>query len=172
MAGNNHPYFMKVAKNFNQNKRKISTPDDSGNAQNHQDRKKRFLQTPPGYEQKAVLDQKRQELMREVRQLPIFFGKGALIQEVARNETVIVMSETGSGKTTQLPQYILNQYSSRGIVCCTQPRRVAAISVASRVSKEVGCPLGDVVGYTVRFEDVTSPQTKLKYMTDVIQWSF
>ena len=54
----------------------------------------------------------------------------------------------------------------KGIVCCTQPRRVAAISVAQRVAKEMNSKLGETVGYTVRFEDATSANTRLKYMTD------
>ena len=57
-------------------------------------------------------------------------------------------------------------YTDRGRVGCTQPRRVAAMSVAKRVSEEVGCRLGQEVGYTIRFEDCTSPETKIKYMTD------
>ena len=175
------------------------------------------------------------------------------LQAVRDNPTIIVMSETGSGKTTQLPQYILSQYTNKGyhlfhfviyatsalnfekttqkslkilnqskcvcnfnkkatldvcdqnsmllrkikikicvldscsssllkypffykkmpilltfqgIVCCTQPRRVAAISVAQRVSKEMNSKVGETVGYTVRFEDVTGANTRLKYMTD------
>jgi len=99
--------------------------------------------------------------------LPIAFGKQALLNEILRNETVLVMSETGSGKTTQLPQYILEtKLAKKGIVCCTQPRRIAAITVAERVAKEKGVNVGELVGYTIRFEDVTSPNTRLKYMTD------
>lgn len=57
-------------------------------------------------------------------------------------------------------------YADRGRIGCTQPRRVAAMSVAKRVSEEVGCRLGQEVGYTIRFEDCTSPETRIKYMTD------
>ena len=59
-------------------------------------------------------------------------------------------------------------YTDRGRVGCTQPRRVAAVSVAKRVSEEVGCRLGQEVGYAIRFEDCTSPETKIKYTTDDI----
>jgi len=85
-----------------------------------------------------------------------------------RDHTVLVIvGETGSGKTTQLTQYMLEDgYCDGGIIACTQPRRVAAMSVAKRVSEEMGCELGDTVGYTIRFEDVTSEKTKIKYMTD------
>ena len=66
-----------------------------------------------------------------------------------------------------MAQYLYEDGFSRGgIIGCTQPRRVAAMSVAKRVSEEVGCIVGDVVGYAIRFEDVTSPSTRIKYMTD------
>jgi len=75
----------------------------------------------------------------------------------------IVVGETGSGKTTQLGQFLyedgLCQY---GIIGCTQPRRVAAMSVAKRVSEEMECKLGSLVGYAIRFEDCTTPETKIK----------
>lgn len=57
-------------------------------------------------------------------------------------------------------------YAEKGRIGCTQPRRVAAVSVAKRVAEEVGCRLGQEVGYTIRFEDCTSPETRIKYMTD------
>lgn len=79
----------------------------------------------------------------------------------------MVIGETGSGKTTQITQYIAEHgFLSSGKLACTQPRRVAAMSVAKRVSEEFGCRLGQEVGYTIRFEDCTSPETKIKYMTD------
>ena len=79
----------------------------------------------------------------------------------------MVIGETGSGKTTQMTQYMAEAgFTSRGIVGCTQPRRVAAMSVAKRVAEEFGCRLGQEVGYSIRFEDNTSPETVLKYMTD------
>lgn len=78
------------------------------------------------------------------------------------------MAETGSGKTTQLPQYLYEAgYCKNGMkVGCTQPRRVAAMSVAARVAEEMGVRLGQEVGYSIRFEDMTSDKTVLKYMTD------
>uniref|UniRef100_A0A672RFN0 ATP-dependent RNA helicase DHX33 n=1 Tax=Sinocyclocheilus grahami TaxID=75366 RepID=A0A672RFN0_SINGR len=75
--------------------------------------------------------------------------------------------ETGSGKTTQIPQYLYEAGIGRqGIIGITQPRRVAAVSLAARVAEEKKVQLGKLVGYTVRFEDVTSSETKLKFMTD------
>ncbi len=76
------------------------------------------------------------------------------------NSVVIIVGETGSGKTTQLTQYLHEDgYSNYGMIGCTQPRRVAAMSVAKRVSEEMGYKLGEEVGYSIRFEDVTSRVT-------------
>lgn len=75
----------------------------------------------------------------------------------------VVIGETGSGKTTQLAQFLYEDgYCSNGLIGCTQPRRVAAMSVAKRVSEEMMCKLGSTVGYSIRFEDVTGPDTKIK----------
>ncbi|KAK4199204.1 P-loop containing nucleoside triphosphate hydrolase protein [Triangularia verruculosa] len=99
--------------------------------------------------------------------LPVYAFREQLIKAVRENQVLIVVGETGSGKTTQLTQYLAEAgFTNNGIIGCTQPRRVAAVSVAKRVSEEVGCRLGEEVGYTIRFEDVTSPATKIKYMTD------
>ena len=83
------------------------------------------------------------------------------------NQLLIVIGETGSGKRTQMTQYVAEAgFTIAGKIGCTQPRRVAAMSVAKRVSEEFGCRLGQEVGYTIRFEDCTSPETKIKYMTE------
>lgn len=99
--------------------------------------------------------------------LPVFAFREQLINAVKEHQILIVVGETGSGKTTQLTQYLAEAgFTNNGMIGCTQPRRVAAVSVAKRVSEEVGCQLGKEVGYTIRFEDCTSPVTKIKYMTD------
>ncbi|KAJ5587537.1 uncharacterized protein N7459_003302 [Penicillium hispanicum] len=99
--------------------------------------------------------------------LPVYKFRKPLLDAVKDNQTLIVVGDTGSGKTTQLTQYLAEAgYGNNGIIGCTQPRRVAAMSVAKRVAEEVGCQLGNEVGYTIRFEDCTSPDTKIKYMTD------
>ncbi|KAK4098539.1 P-loop containing nucleoside triphosphate hydrolase protein [Parathielavia hyrcaniae] len=99
--------------------------------------------------------------------LPIFGLRDQLIDAIRQNQVLIVVGETGSGKTTQLTQYLAEAgFADHGIVGCTQPRRVAAMSVAKRVAEEVGCVLGEEVGYSIRFEDQTSPATKIKFMTD------
>ncbi|KDR10772.1 hypothetical protein L798_15339, partial [Zootermopsis nevadensis] len=90
-----------------------------------------------------------------------------LISEILKHPTVIIIGETGSGKTTQIPQFMHEVRLARdGIIGITQPRRVAAITLAQRVSQEMNSDLGATVGYSVRFEDVTSERTKLKYLTD------
>lgn len=101
--------------------------------------------------------------------LPVFTVRQELLNVIRENSVVIVVGETGSGKTTQLTQYLHEAgYSDNGIIGCTQPRRVAAMSVAKRVAEEVGCDLGTTVGYAIRFEDVTDDTTIIKYMTDGI----
>lgn len=99
--------------------------------------------------------------------LPVYKFRKQLLEAVAQNQLLIVVGDTGSGKTTQVTQYLAEAgYANDGMIGCTQPRRVAAMSVAKRVAEEVGCELGKEVGYTIRFEDRTSPETKIKYMTD------
>jgi len=99
--------------------------------------------------------------------LPVYGVREDLLRCIATNQVVVITGETGSGKTTQLTQYLREAgYTRRGRIGCTQPRRVAAMSVAARVAQEVGCSLGAEVGYSIRFEDVTSERTEIKYMTD------
>ncbi|VDN33045.1 unnamed protein product, partial [Dibothriocephalus latus] len=118
----------------------------------------------------AVSDFAKQKSIREQRQyLPIFGVRSALLRLVKEHQIVVIVGETGSGKTTQLTQYLHEDgYTTYGMVGCTQPRRVAAMSVARRVADEMGVPLGDEVGYAIRFEDCTNSKTLIKYMTDGI----
>ncbi|CAN1263156.1 Pre-mRNA-splicing factor ATP-dependent RNA helicase DEAH7 [Linum perenne] len=116
----------------------------------------------------AVSDFALSKSMSEQRKyLPIYSVRDELLQVIRENQVVVVVGETGSGKTTQLTQYLYEDgYTANGIVGCTQPRRVAAMSVAKRVSEEMETELGDKVGYAIRFEDVTGKNTIIKYMTD------
>lgn len=108
-----------------------------------------------------------QTIAEQRESLPIFALKDELVKAVSENNILVVIGETGSGKTTQITQYLAESgYASLGVIGCTQPRRVAAVSVAKRVAEEFGCIVGQEVGYTIRFEDCTSPDTKIKYMTE------
>ena len=101
------------------------------------------------------------------RELPIWAVRRAFLDEVASSPTVVLTGETGCGKTTQIPQFLLAAgYDSKGIIAVTQPRRVAAMSVAQRVADEMEVELGSKVGYTVRFDDTSSEATRILYMTD------
>ncbi|NWX91006.1 DHX40 helicase, partial [Nothoprocta ornata] len=99
--------------------------------------------------------------------LPIAQYRRALVQAVRERPFLIVTGETGSGKSTQLPKYLYEAgLAKHGAIGVTQPRRVATLSVARRVAEEMGCALGSVVGYQVRFDDCSSEDTAIKYMTD------
>jgi HrpA-like RNA helicase len=112
-------------------------------------------------------------------QLPIAAGKTQIIRAIREHATVIIIGETGSGKTTQVPQYLIQagftsltspiaaaSHHTHKMIAVTQPRRVAAVTLARRVASEMHTRLGDDVGYAIRFEDVTSLRTRVKFMTD------
>eukprot|EP00435_Cladocopium_sp_Y103_P040387 s929_g11.t1 len=106
--------------------------------------------------------------------LPVLAYRENIIDLLVENRIIVVVGETGSGKTTQIPQYLLDSErfqclfeNKRGLrIAITQPRRVAAVAMARRVSDERGTRLGDVVGYCIRFEDKSGASTRLRYMTD------
>ncbi|KAI5679347.1 hypothetical protein M9H77_10297 [Catharanthus roseus] len=99
--------------------------------------------------------------------LPILNFEEKIIDTVEKNPVVVIIGETGSGKSTQLSQILHRKgYTKSGIIAVTQPRRVAAVTVSRRVSQELGVNLGEEVGYAIRFEDRTSEKTHIKYLTD------
>eukprot|EP01028_Stygiella_incarcerata_P003611 TRINITY_DN1745_c0_g1_i1.p1 TRINITY_DN1745_c0_g1~~TRINITY_DN1745_c0_g1_i1.p1 ORF type:complete len:715 (-),score=189.41 TRINITY_DN1745_c0_g1_i1:1582-3726(-) len=99
--------------------------------------------------------------------LPVYEAKNDMLDLVRKHQIVVLEGETGSGKTTQVPQFLLDYVKETGgKVGCTQPRRVAAMSVAQRVADEMDVKLGDIVGYSVRFDEKSGPRTSLKYLTD------
>lgn len=130
------------------------------------------------------------EIDQQTEPLPVAMFKDELMNAVKTNQVLVCTGETGSGKTTQIPQYLLELVRERDsggttghtesdetglyknvnrrnlMVAVTQPRRVAATSVARRVADECGCRVGEEVGYSIRFEDRTGPRTRIKYMTD------
>ncbi|OCH87752.1 pre-mRNA-splicing factor ATP-dependent RNA helicase PRP43 [Obba rivulosa] len=104
------------------------------------------------------------------KKLPVFAQMEDFLKMFSENQIIVMVGETGSGKTTQIPQFVCYSdlpHTKRKLVACTQPRRVAAMSVAKRVADEMDVQLGKQVGYSIRFEDMTEPGTTfLKYMTD------
>ena len=109
------------------------------------------------------------------RGLPILKFERDIVETVRQNEVTVVIGETGSGKTTQLAQMLLDSSTSTSsdlsaeggsMIAVTQPRRVAAVTVARRVAWERGVRIGDQVGYSVRFEEFSSSKTRIKYLTD------
>ena len=96
--------------------------------------------------------------------LPVWQAREDFVQMIHKNQTTILVGETGSGKTTQIAQFISEAgYTNTGkMVACTQPRRVAAMSVARRVAEEMDVVLGEEVGYSIRFEECSGPRTKIK----------
>ncbi|KAL4275021.1 hypothetical protein AHAS_Ahas20G0065500 [Arachis hypogaea] len=106
---------------------------------------------------------------KQRQRLPVYKYRTAILYLVETHATTIIVGETGSGKTTQIPQFLKEAgWASGGrLIACTQPRRLAVQAVASRVAEEMGVKLGEEVGYTIRFEDVTKPDvTVLKFLTD------
>ncbi|CAO1621199.1 unnamed protein product [Parajaminaea phylloscopi] len=120
--------------------------------------------------------QKYRDILAKRKALPVFAQVEDFLKKFQENQVLVMIGETGSGKTTQIPQFVAYSdlpHMKRGpdgapkLIACTQPRRVAAMSVAKRVAEEMDVSLGQEVGYTIRFEDATSRQhTFLKYMTD------
>ncbi|KAH7159682.1 P-loop containing nucleoside triphosphate hydrolase protein [Dactylonectria estremocensis] len=113
--------------------------------------------------------QKYFQILQGRRDLPVHKQRQEFLNKYHETQILVFVGETGSGKTTQIPQYVvydeIPQVTGK-LIACTQPRRVAAMSVAQRVADEMDVTLGEEVGYSIRFEDMTGPKTILKYMTD------
>ncbi|KAG9316237.1 P-loop containing nucleoside triphosphate hydrolase protein [Chiua virens] len=121
-----------------------------------------FTKVPHTSQYKKILEARRK--------LPVYAQMDEFLKMFNANQIIVMVGETGSGKTTQIPQFVAYSdlpHTKGKIVACTQPRRVAAMSVAKRVADEMDVQLGRQVGYSIRFEDMTEPGvTFLKYMTD------
>jgi len=102
-------------------------------------------------------------------ELPIVAHREEIIEAITNQRVVIISGDTGSGKTTQLPKMCLEAgRGSKKMIGCTQPRRIAAITVAQRVAQELGAEYDYIVGHKIRFQDKTTKNTKIKFMTDGI----
>ncbi len=109
------------------------------------------------------------KILKVRRDLPVHKQRQEFLDIYHQTQILVFVGETGSGKTTQIPQYVLYDelpHLNKKLIACTQPRRVAAMSVAQRVANELDVELGEEVGYSIRFENRTGPKTLLKYMTD------
>lgn len=108
------------------------------------------------------------EILEKRRGLPVWQAKDEFVDMVNNHQTTVLVGETGSGKTTQIVQFIAEAGYTRNrkLVACTQPRRVAAMSVARRVAEEMDVVLGEEVGYSIRFEECSSAKTCIKFLTD------
>ncbi|CAG9312256.1 unnamed protein product [Blepharisma stoltei] len=106
-------------------------------------------------------------IKKQRKSLPIYKYKHKILETINKSQVTILIGETGSGKTTQVAQYILeSSLNSDKLIGITQPRRIAAISVAKRVAYERQSEIGSLIGYSVRFENKTSENTKIKFLTD------
>jgi ATP-dependent helicase HrpA len=107
--------------------------------------------------------------MMNPRDLPVYKQKDKILDQLSKNQVIVVESPTGSGKTTQIPQLLLEAgFAEKGMIGITQPRRIAAVSVAGFIARQLGKTIPDTVGYKMRFEDKTDLSTKIKIMTDGI----
>jgi RNA helicase HrpA len=101
--------------------------------------------------------------------LPIYQEKSRILEALAKNQVIVVESPTGSGKTTQLPIILYEAgYAADGTIGITQPRRIATLSVSDFIARQLNTTVPGIVGYKMRFEDVTAPNTAIKIMTDGI----
>ena len=102
------------------------------------------------------------------RTLPIYKYRDEILFSVQKYRTTIIVGETGSGKTTQIPQYLHESgWTANGrMICCTQPRRVSTVSIAKRVAQEMKDEIGNITGYAIRFDSKLSVETRIKFMTD------
>uniref|UniRef100_A0A7S1CH90 RNA helicase n=1 Tax=Bicosoecida sp. CB-2014 TaxID=1486930 RepID=A0A7S1CH90_9STRA len=127
------------------------------------------LSAPPSTEPrvKRMLRRNGDPLGGTRRRLPIAEYREQIVSLVKGSRASVIVGETGSGKTTQIPQFLFDAGMARkGLIVVTQPRRVAAVTVAQRVAEEMGTRVGEGVGYTIRFDDTTTPRTAVKFATD------
>jgi len=102
-------------------------------------------------------------------QLPVHQQKDRILDALSTSQVIVVESPTGSGKTTQIPQILLEAgFADKGVIGVTQPRRIAAVSVAEFIARQQGTSIPEIIGFKMRFEDRTDVGTRIKIMTDGI----
>jgi pre-mRNA-splicing factor ATP-dependent RNA helicase DHX16 len=120
-------------------------------------------------QQLDVAEQRAKTIEETRKSLPVFAYRQEFLDALKNHNAMVIIGETGSGKSTQIPQYLYESgYAEKGVIAITQPRRVAAMSVSKRVAEEAGVRLGAEVGYSIRFENHVSEKTKIKFCTDGI----
>lgn len=131
----------------------------------------KFINKKPQQSAPPHLTRKRDELLPKRKALPIWPKADEIKASLKKNNVLVLTGETGSGKSTQVPQFLLGENWCTKCIAITQPRRVAAISLARRVADEMGSYMGSQspmakVGYSVRFDNATGPNTKIKFLTE------
>ena len=153
------------------NKLKLSKKKKKSNSSSNSDKEESMSDSEVEVEEVPMTEyeKERKKINDQRKSLPVYPFREEFLKAIRDNQVLVIVGETGSGKTTQLPQYLHEVgYTKKGMIGITQPRRVAAMSVAARVATEMNVKLGHEVGYSIRFEDCTSDRTIMKYMTDGI----
>ena len=154
--------ILERVKNYNQDLRVIKPDENTFKKQKINEEEEKY-----NYWTGKPYSKKYYDILEKRKLLPVWEAYDTLINLVQENQIVILQGETGSGKTTQVPQFLLDSGLAGELnIVWTQPRRVAAMSVAQRVADEMDVVLGNEVGYCIRFDDKTTSKTRLKYMTD------